>query len=175
MNYGVTLRTERLTLRAPRPDDAAWIGCEIARPEVHRWLTAVPRPYGLADAEDWIEANAGGSGAFVIDAGGDPLGALTLGAPGTAPELGYWLKRAAWGRGIMTEAARAALGWQFSRSDATVASGHIVGNAASRRVLAKLGFADTGRVMRPSRFHGHDVEIQRMILARATWEANDAD
>lgn len=171
MSRGVTLHTERLTLRPPRPDDAAWIGCEIARPEVHHWLTAVPNPYGLADAEEWIQANAGRPGSYVIEAEDSPLGVLTLDNPAWGPELGYWLRRSAWGQGVMTEAATTALEHHFAASDAAMPSGHLTDNTASRRVLLKLGFTDTERVSRHSRYFGTEVAVQRMVLTPETWTA----
>ena len=65
---------------------------------------------------------------------------------GTRAELGFWIGRAHWGHGYATEAAsrvvafaRDALG--VARITATAAEG----NAASRRVLDKLGFVETGR------------------------------
>jgi len=55
-------------------------------------------------------------------------------------EIGWWLARAWWGRGLATEAARAALGDGFAR----VGLGRIVAiaqpaNTASIRIMLKLG------------------------------------
>lgn len=168
---GTPLETARLVLRPPVPGDAGWIAREIAHPEVHVMLTAVPHPYGVADAEGWIASNRDVPGVFVIEQDGEPLGALTLENTAWGRELGYWLKRDAWGRGVMSEAAGAALGWHFSQSAEGVPSGHIIGNTSSRNVLLKLGFTDTEIVSRHSHFRGRDVEIQRMILTRAEWES----
>lgn len=69
--------------------------------------------------------------------------------PGKMPpgdiEIGYYLKRAAWGNGYATEASRRLL--QFAFEDAglpeIVATFH-KDNAASRHVLEKAGFTDHG-------------------------------
>ncbi len=65
--------------------------------------------------------------------------------PNARAELGYDLAKAYWGRGIMTEAVRAAVRWAFeqlhvNRIQATV----MVGNAGSARVLEKCGFRREG-------------------------------
>jgi RimJ/RimL family protein N-acetyltransferase len=60
-------------------------------------------------------------------------------------ELGYWIARAHWGRGIATEAGRAVVELADSslRLPRLVAS-HALDNPASGHVLAKLGFSATG-------------------------------
>lgn len=65
-------------------------------------------------------------------------------------ELGYHIERSQWGKGYATEAAAALTHWCFEharlhRLDAVVSEG----NAASVRVLRKLGFKKEGR--RPER------------------------
>jgi RimJ/RimL family protein N-acetyltransferase len=65
-------------------------------------------------------------------------------------EVGYRYRRAAWGRGIATEAATPLV--QIALADSTttavVACAH-VGNAGSLRVLEKLGLERVGEVMLP--------------------------
>lgn len=61
------------------------------------------------------------------------------------PELAFELLRRVWGQGYATEASWAVLDWArssgYERLWATVWDW----NTASRRVLAKVGFAETGR------------------------------
>ncbi|MEW6272624.1 MAG: GNAT family N-acetyltransferase [Thermodesulfobacteriota bacterium] len=61
--------------------------------------------------------------------------------PGTADlEVLYSIEPALWGRGLATEAARAVVAWTFERLDLPrVLGGVDAPNAASRRVLEKLG------------------------------------
>ena len=62
-------------------------------------------------------------------------------APGRVYELGFHLCRNAWGRGLATEAARAAIQYAFANLGATALfAGHHPENTASPKVLAKLGF-----------------------------------
>ena len=61
------------------------------------------------------------------------------------PELGYHLRPEFWGQGLAVEAARAAIEFGFGRLGAkAIFAGHHPENAASRRVLLKLGFYFTG-------------------------------
>jgi RimJ/RimL family protein N-acetyltransferase len=59
-------------------------------------------------------------------------------------ELGFHLRPAYWGRGLAEEAGRAIIGFAFERLGAKgLFAGHHPANAASRRVLEKLGFRFT--------------------------------
>ena len=61
------------------------------------------------------------------------------------PELGYHLRPEFWGQGLAVEAGRAAIEFGFGRLGAkAIFAGHHPENAASRKVLLKLGFRYTG-------------------------------
>ena len=81
---GGAIRTERLTLRPLRPEDAEPIARMIAEWEVIRWLTMPPHPYALADAEGFIAGAGDTHRAITRDEAF--LGMVTLGT-----DLGYWL------------------------------------------------------------------------------------
>ena len=72
--------------------------------------------------------------------------------PGTMPdgdvEIGYFLKRSAWGRGYATEACRRLLRFAFEETplQEVVATFHEE-NLASRNVLRKSGFTDRGTML----------------------------
>jgi RimJ/RimL family protein N-acetyltransferase len=59
---------------------------------------------------------------------------------GMEPEIGWWLARHRWGRGLATEAARAALADAFERAGLRrIVSIAMPGNEASIRIMRKLG------------------------------------
>jgi RimJ/RimL family protein N-acetyltransferase len=69
--------------------------------------------------------------------------------PGQMPdgdvEVGYFLKRSAWGKGYATEACKRLLQMAFEDSPLTeVVATFDAGNLASRHVLEKAGFVDRG-------------------------------
>jgi RimJ/RimL family protein N-acetyltransferase len=95
------------------------------------------------------------------------------GGPADEPELGYRLRKAAWGKGYATEGSRALIDTGF-RQDAVqrVTAETMVVNARSRRVMEKCGLTLV-RIFHaewpdsiPGDEHG-DVEY---ALTRADWE-----
>ena len=165
----LTLRTARLLLRPLTRADADAIAEGLQDWEVIRWLTAPPWPYARTDAEWFIgEAEAGRiRPPYAITKGGAFLGVVAIGG-----ELGYWLGRAHWGQGIACEAAAALIAHHFETTGAaSIASGHLAGNARSGRVLRKLGFVETGPRRRFSRPLGREVDSVAMRLDRADWRA----
>ncbi len=64
----------------------------------------------------------------------------TVGPVAGKAEFGWRMARAAWGQGYVTEAARAAIDWFFTRhDDESVWAITAVGNARSRAVMERLG------------------------------------
>ncbi len=60
-------------------------------------------------------------------------------------EFGVHLRREAWGKGLASEAGRAAIAWGFRDGAARqLFAGHHPENDGSRRMLLKLGFRHTG-------------------------------
>jgi len=161
------ITTDRLALRLLQPSDAGWIAREIANPKVHRWLTHVPKPYSLADAHEFIAERLSNVGLRVIEAEGDPSGVVGIAQPRDSeadPQLGYWLKEAAWGNGIMSDAATALVRWHQATFKRRLQSGWIEGNAASEKILRKIGFQDHEIVQEHAFFHGGPVTVHRVRL-----------
>ena len=167
------IQTERFTLRPPTVDDADWIAIEISNENVHRWLTGPPYPFNKSDALDWIADQAPECGVFVIQAQ-RPVGVVGLQNLAGSYGLGYWLRETEWGKGIMTEAAQAAVDWHFSKRDDKIHSGHLPRNHGSRRILENLGFRRTEVRKDYSPFFGEDIDVQKLTLTRADWELRNA-
>jgi RimJ/RimL family protein N-acetyltransferase len=82
---------------------------------------------------------------FAIEARGQGLiGVIGAHKKKGAFEIGYWLGRPFWGRGLASEAVCAFT--QEARSLGPLEAAHFVDNPASGRVLEKAGFAYTGEV-----------------------------
>lgn len=163
--------TRRLRLRAPGPLDAADIARLCDDPDIARMTARMPHPYTRADAEQFVAKAAGGDPrrehAFLVeheDLG--PVGMVGLFHDADPwPELGYWVGRPFWGRGLATEAVQGALGWARRRwGKRAVCAGYFHDNPASGRVLEKAGFLHTGEVRRLfSRARGAEAETRRML------------
>jgi [ribosomal protein S5]-alanine N-acetyltransferase len=145
----VRITTPRLLLRPFTADDHAAIHAVYADPEVMRFVGhgAHRRPADTTTAlrgyADALAARGYGFVAVVERATGDVIGDAglhPLGGRGPDIELGYTLARAKWGRGYATELARALAEHAFATLDVPRVAAQVEpGNAASRRVLEKLG------------------------------------
>ncbi len=169
MTAGVTLTTERLTLRRLSEADIPAMVAGINDYDVSKWLTVVPYPYSEADAREFLGFLDTGPAleGFGIHA---PEG--LVGVVGIGKTLGYWLARTAHGKGYMTEAAEALVAHYFNTSDATrLQSGYFDGNAASMNVLTKLGFVPHGEERAMSIAQGTEVTMKKVALTRESWDA----
>lgn len=169
------IRTARLVLRPFSDGDAGWVAREIAVPEVQRWLHSVPHPYAVADAQRYIAEYFGARFYKVIERDGAALGAVTIDpddGPDLWPELGFWLRRSAWGQGVMTEAAAALIGHYFTTTQGPgLRGGFVDGNLTSAWVQDKLGFVLTGvTVAAHSHFLNAPVRVVRAELTREAWQ-----
>ena len=163
-------RTKRLTLRPWWPEDAEELTRTIAREAVARKLARMPWPYGLEEAQAFLSLPRGAAEprfAILAHENDYPhlVGSIGLRAENDVHELGYWLTPKAWGRGYATEAgrivieqARHALG--LKRIEAS----HHLDNAASRKVLTKLGFREVRREPHYSLAHGGEVDCAVLAL-----------
>jgi RimJ/RimL family protein N-acetyltransferase len=148
------LASERLHLRAPREGDEAALVRWLSDIEVARRLAPVPHPYDVAEARGFLTlaiagARRGDAMTYAVTLRDDPEGMLIgiVGVHGfsATPEIGYWLGKPYWNRGIMTEAAGRVMAEAFARrAPAEVRSGVFEGNDASLAIQYKLGFRRTG-------------------------------
>lgn len=163
-----TITTPRLTLRPPRPEDAAALAASIGNYDVIRWLGTLPFPYDAEDAARFIDASAGYRGRrwLVFDHEG------LVGGVGIDGELGYWIARPAWGKGYATEAAEVALDAYFADPGALpLTSCYFLGNDRSHKVLANLGFRPTQAIQRHSVPLRQTLAMQELAIGRADWQA----
>lgn len=112
-----------------------------------------PHPYTMEDARSWIEYASGEHPPtnFAIVVGGAAVGGIGLVMQTDiyhrSAEIGYWLGEEFWGRGIVSEAARAVTEWAFANFDiCRIYAGVLEWNPASMRVLEKAGFQFEARL-----------------------------
>ena len=181
------LSTERLLMRRWRASDRAPFAALNADPEVMRYFPApLTRRESVALAER-IDDELGrrGWGLWALEeratgrfVGFTGLGRPTFDAPFTpAVEIGWRLARSAWGRGLATEAARAAAAFAFEDLELDeLVSFAVRANARSRAVMARLGMRHD-----PAGDFDHplvdDRRLRRHVLYRLTageWSALSA-
>lgn len=138
-------------LRAWQPGDLDSLVANASHADVSRGLRdRFPYPYTGDDGRAWLARAVDESDrAWALEIDGAAVGGVSL-HPGKdvhrhSAELGYWLGRRYWGRGIMTAVIGAFAGpamqaFRLHRLHAAV----YANNPASMRVLEKAGFAREG-------------------------------
>lgn len=149
-----SIQTGRLLLRRYHEGDAADIYRNYAADErVARFLTW--RPYtDVAEVERFVAAQifaySNNMYDWVMEYEGQVVGNIsvtTMDERNEACEIGYCLGHDFWGKGIMTEAVTAVLGYLFGRVGFNrVMAKHDVENPASGKVMQKCGMAYEGRL-----------------------------
>ena len=176
-------RTPRLLLRPGFPEDAPALAAAMSDKAIVRNLAVVPWPYTLRDAEAFIASPRDPVlRSFLIfertEGAPQLIGSCGMGRrPSGAVEMGYWIARAHWGRGIATEACRALIDIARTLDLASLEGSHFVDNPASGRVLEKLGFEAIGIVApRLSCARGEEVpaRLMRLRLNAAEIEEDEA-
>ena len=151
------LETERLVLRPRRVEEAAtyrqlWTERDPRVP-ARRRIDADGRP-SIADVAEQLAAESRSTGLTVLAVEvrdtAQVVGYCGLFAvdarPADEPELAYELLASAQGHGYATESARAVVTWAREAGLPRLWADVWDWNVASRRVLAKLGFRETGVV-----------------------------
>jgi RimJ/RimL family protein N-acetyltransferase len=167
-------RTPRLLLRPGFPEDARALAVRLDDKAIARNLAVVPWPYTLRDAEAFLASPRDPVlPSFLIfeRTEGAPrlVGSCGLGRRASgAVELGYWIGKPFWGRGIATEAGLALVDIARALGLHQVEASHFVDNPASGRVLEKLGFESTGLIApRMNCARGEEVPARLMRLRLA--------
>lgn len=182
----VYLETERLRLRRFTAGDADLVAELDSDPAVMRFITGGrPTPRAVIENEHlpwWLECyerwDGYGFWAALGRESGEFLGWFHLrpreDGPADEPELGYRLRRSAWGRGYATEGSRALIERAFGELGAArVTAETMAVNTASRRVMEKAGLRHVRTFHQdwPERIDGDEHGDVEYALTRAEWEA----
>ncbi len=175
--------TERLRLRSLEKTDLPRLVELIGDWAVAQWLSRVPHPYTIKDAEDWLARTS------ALESAGKPeyfvlceknanilMGACSIHPPqkpdpkpGEA-ELGYWLGKPFWGQGYMSEAVKAVLPIAFASPDVLLITSRTnPKNQASRNVLRKASFKYLGIFPRTEDDLRGEPECTRWELAKSDY------
>ena len=174
-----TLNTARLLLRPFCQTDADAIFALHSNPVVLRYWDSPPWS-DRARADRFLticeQMQQEGSGArLAIERAGDAtfIGVCNLfnwNPTYRSAKLGYVLDLPAWGQGFATEAARALLQWGFNTLELNrVQSETDTRNAASNRVLEKLGFIHEGTLREDCIVDGEISDSRVYGLLRRDW------
>jgi RimJ/RimL family protein N-acetyltransferase len=172
------LETERLILDTWRAEEWEQLKPIATDPEVMRYITG-GRPWSHEQIRTFVERQR----ALYSERGycrwklsekatGMMIGFCGIGFWRDAPdpEIGWWLARSHWGRGLATEAARSALQDAFERAQLPrVTSVAYIENAASIRIMHKLGLEFE------TEFENEGIRLVRYALTRERYAARRPD
>lgn len=164
------LRTERLVLRHARPGDLDNLHAVLSNPLAMRWWATLPHET-REETHDWlvrmIAGNASVSVDFVIERDG-----VVIGKAGCwrLPDIGYILHPDHWGQGLAAEAVTATIDSVFAHSPVEMLTADVdPENAASIRLLERLGFHRTGFAERTWHIGGEWKDSFYYALPRTEW------
>ncbi|HEY7851574.1 MAG TPA: GNAT family N-acetyltransferase [Caulobacteraceae bacterium] len=177
------LRTSRLILRDWRDDDFPAFAAMGADPAVMAHFPALLDRAASDALAARIRAHhaAHGWGSWAVEVPGEAdfigyvgLQTVSFDAPfAPAVEIGWRLARAHWGRGLATEAARAALAFGFERlALPEIVAFTVPANARSRAVMERLGMTrdPADDFDHPRLAEGHPLRRHVLYrMARARW------
>jgi RimJ/RimL family protein N-acetyltransferase len=151
-------QTRRLLLRPPSPEDRALYHAHFSRPAVERWLRPPPLPpFHAGVLDELIDGDCAhwsdhGFGPWVLieketGAFAGRGGLAWTSVEGSAEiELPWSVEPHLQGKGLATEAARAAVELAAEMEFEEVVALVLPANSASRRVAEKVGFAQNDEV-----------------------------
>jgi RimJ/RimL family protein N-acetyltransferase len=177
------IETARLSLRPLRDSDVDAIATLIDDYEISKNLARVPFPYHRSDAEEflsWVKSCTMKSRFSAICLKGELAsfnGCISYewNDEKQNAELGYWLVKPLWGRGLMSEAAVAMVNHAFEVAKVdTLVSCFFDSNPASGKVLMRAGFDVVGPCTHFSKAQNREVSVTNMKLTRDAWTMKKA-
>ncbi len=185
-NLGIRIETNRLVLRDLRRGDEASIVENANSLSISQYMTLLPYPYNLSDAEWFVNKNIPQSAQSVDERTNFDFAVtfrdedVLMGVIGLSKidrfegtgTVGYWLGERFWRRGIMGEAARAVIDFAFSRINLRrIDISAVPDNTASNVLIRSLGFSYEGtrRQRHRSKATGRVHDINEYGLLREDW------
>ncbi|HEX6729006.1 MAG TPA: GNAT family N-acetyltransferase [Pyrinomonadaceae bacterium] len=125
-----------------------------------------PHPYTVSDAKSWLESVIGRvpeTNFAIASVDNEAVGGIGFilqpDVGYRSAEIGYWLGEDHWGRGLATEAVRAITDHAFAHHDICRIYAHVFEwNAASARVLEKVGYVFEGRLKKSVTKDGKTID-----------------
>lgn len=130
------------------------------------WSTGPHRTLDVT--REWLDAMIASppelSEDYIIEHAGETVGKVGF---FRLPEIGFILRRDLWGRGLVTEAARAVIEHVFQTRDVDELQADAdPKNGGSIRVLERLGFIETGRAEHSCCVEGTWMDSVYFVLRR---------
>lgn len=167
--------TDQISLTDFRPSDKAACVERIGDRDIYDRTLRIPHPFTEAHFNQWLGIVAAATEQhgepvhFAIREGDSLIGSIGFDGltKGHKAEIGYWLAKPWWGRGIMTAVVGAACEYAFARWQLVRITAHVFeSNIASARVLEKNGFEFEGLLRKHHLKDGKFLDSRLFALVR---------
>ncbi|MBI2559124.1 GNAT family N-acetyltransferase [Candidatus Woesearchaeota archaeon] len=147
------IKSKKFVIRPYKKGDEILLQRNINDKAVCKYTLRIPYPYTIKEAKDWISRcikSKNGKNKkeihFAIDVNGEVIGGMGfIKIEKHKAEIGYWLGKKYWNRGIMTEAVKLMVNFGFKKLKLVRIYAQIFSkNRRSARVLEKNGFRFEG-------------------------------
>lgn len=154
-NIMTVIHSKKFTLRPFRKGDEVSLQKHINDKIIFRNTLRIPYPYTLKDARWWINRNVRLNKKkekheinFAIEIDGEVVGGIGLDKIWQhCAEIGYWLGKKYWGRGITTVAVKLVAKYGFEKLGLRrIYAFTFLFNKVSAKVLEKAGFKYEGKL-----------------------------
>lgn len=165
MRLPLVIEADGILLDAFQSGDAEAVAFLAGDWELAKWTASIPYPYTEKGAKNWIamqredEANA----VYAIRSHDYLIGCINCRTD--TGEIGYWVGRRYWNRGLATCALRVLISALPDEMRRIVWAATLPDNAASRRVLQKCGFRFDGQVQTGARLRHLGTLLDRFVLS----------
>jgi uncharacterized protein YhfF/RimJ/RimL family protein N-acetyltransferase len=159
----------KIELRNFRLEDASEVAQLVGDKEVSKWTANIPFPYSEQDAIDWISTMYSDSSRrpYAVEMDGRLVACVSYWPhEPEGVEVGYWVGRDFWGKGICTNALKQLLASNHFPARVDVFAKVMAQNIGSQRVLEKCGFSfiQSGSVCKS----GNEIEARFYVRRTAT-------
>lgn len=177
----IKLETERLILRPLEDKDEESIYNYLKDHDIARWTINIPHPYPregafafIKQAKERMEKGLCYELAILMKSGEEVVGVVSFVkvhiSQGNA-ELGYWVGKPHWNKGIATEAAFRLLKFGFSELGLKRVFGKCYhDNLPSKRVMEKIGMQYEGRFRHEVLTENRFVDMAYYSILKEVWE-----
>ena len=152
----VVIKSKKFILRPYKKGDEKSLQKNINDKDIYKYTLRIPYPYTIKVAKKWITYCINESKkktpkeiAFAIDINGDVVGAVGLHniEKNHKAEIGYWMGKKHWNRGIMTKAVKLVTNFGFTKLKLRRIYANVFSlNRASAKVLEKNGYKLEGKM-----------------------------
>ena len=161
-----TIKSKPFILRPFRKGDESSLQKNINDKAVYRYTLRIPYPYTIGNANEWVKSSIAkykkkhSEVRFAIVIKSEVVGGIGFrDIKNQRAEIGYWLAKKNWGRGIMTQAVKLVCKFGFQKLGLRrIYAAVFANNKASARVLEKSGFKYDGRIKRHYKKDGRLID-----------------